>query len=118
MGAGEKQPRLKNWWGPIWRGLIADSTGKHYQNMRAAVWLFLYFVVHADRKTGRLFRHYETISRDTGIKPRTIRQWLFILRKQDYVQVKHSGKSVAIHIQIRKWKPLIGSSHRESDKED
>ena len=106
MGSEEKQLNQKNWWAPIWRGLVADGTAKHYRSMRAAIWLFLYFVIHANRRTGELARRYDTIARETGFNKRTVRQWLSILRKAGYVKVERSGSSLAISIQIQKWKPL------------
>lgn len=114
MSEVQKKLNQKTWWGPIWRGLVADGTGKHYKSMRASVWLFLYFVVHADRRTGKLSRRYDTMVRETGINKRTIRQWLSILRKQGYVQVERSGSSLAISIQIQKWKPLQGAMQNKS----
>jgi DNA-binding transcriptional ArsR family regulator len=106
MNFDNKQPGQKSWWGPIWRGLVADATAKHYRAMRASVWLFLYLVIHADRKTGKLSRRYETIAQDTGLNKRTVRSWLLRLRRQGYVKVERAGGSVAIYIQIEKWKPL------------
>lgn len=98
--------REKSWWAPLWRGLVTDSTAKHYRSMKSAIWLFLYFVMHADRRTGRLIRRYDTIVKETGLAKRTIRHWLSILKRHGYVVVEQSGKSLAIAIQVQKWKPL------------
>jgi hypothetical protein len=102
----------KSWWAPLWRGLVADSTAKHYRSMKSAIWLFLYFVVHADRKTGKLLRRYNTIVKETGLARRTIRHWLLILKRNGYVVVEHSGRSLAITVQVRKWKPLPPKTER------
>jgi DNA-binding transcriptional ArsR family regulator len=100
----------KSWWAPLWRGLVADSTAKHYRSMKSAIWLFLYFVLHADRKTGRLIRRYDTMAKETGFAKRTIRHWLSILKQHGYVEVERSGGSLAIIIRVQKWKPLLPRS--------
>jgi DNA-binding transcriptional ArsR family regulator len=106
MRSKSSSASTKSWWAPLWRGLVADSTAKHYRSMKSAVWLFLYFVMHADRKTGRLIRRYDTIVRETGFAKRTIRHWLAILKRHGYVAVERSGNSLAIVIQVQNWKPL------------
>jgi DNA-binding transcriptional ArsR family regulator len=112
MGSESSGTSAKSWWAPLWRGLVADSTAKHYRSMKSAVWLFLYFVMHADRKTGKLVRRYDTIVKETGLAKRTIRHWLSILKRHGYVVVEHSGKSLAIAIQVQKWKPLPPKNER------
>jgi hypothetical protein len=94
-----------SWWAALWRGLVVDSQAKHYRKMRSALWLFLYLVLHADRRGGRLYRKQETIARDMGVSPRTIRNWLSILRRHGYVAVQNSGRSLSID--IHKWKPIV-----------
>ena len=98
------EPKLKNWWTPVWRGLVVDEQGKHCQAMDGAVWLYLYLLVHADRGTGRVLRRYQTIARDMGRPVATIRRWLSTLRQHDYLTVTHTSHSLVIHIQ--KWKSL------------
>src|SRR5947209_15189420 len=104
MNEHDKHYKAKTWWGAVWRGLIVDSQAKHYLRMRSAIWLFLYLIVHADRKTGELRRKYITISTDMGISERTIRRWLERLHYHNYIMITHTGRSQVIH--IRKWKPL------------
>src|SRR5207253_4179194 len=96
----------KSWWAPLWRGLVTDSTAKHYRSMKSAVWLFLYFVMHADRKTGKLIRRYDTMVKETGFAKRTTRHWLSLLKQHGYVEVESSGSSLAVAIRVLKWKPL------------
>src|SRR5947208_16555275 len=98
MSNSDKQLNHTNWWGPIWRGLVADPEAKHYRSMRSALWLFLYFVVHPNRKTGHLYRRYETIARETGVPKRTIRLWLSRLEKAGYVQVERLARTITITI--------------------
>jgi len=104
-----QQFETKTWWGGIWRGLVVDSQAKHYRAMRSALWLLIYFVIHADRKTGILCRKYETIAHDMGVSIRTIRYWLITLRRQGYIKTKASSGSSALYIHIQKWKPLKGT---------
>ncbi|HZS09343.1 MAG TPA: hypothetical protein VFD58_31200 [Blastocatellia bacterium] len=92
------------WWGPVWRGLPVEPTGRHYQAMRSSIWLYLYLIVHADRKTGRLYRLMPTIARDMGIRPRTVRYWLSVLRRHGYVTTIKSGR--VVQFRIEKWRPM------------
>jgi hypothetical protein len=65
----KRVPRIQSWWAPVWRGLIVEPSGKHYRAMHTAVWLYLYFIVHADRGTGTLFRRINTIAHEMGVEP-------------------------------------------------
>ncbi len=94
-----------NWWGHIWKGLLAEHTAKHYKAMGRAVWLYLYLIVHANRTTGILFRKTITIAVDMGIPIRTIQHWLNLLRKHNYVLTQSTGRSLIIT--ITKWRPII-----------
>jgi hypothetical protein len=90
------------WWTPVWTGLVLDPEGKHYQHMKTAVWLYLYLLLYADRKSGFLMRRVSTISSDTGVAKDTIMRWLIILRKEGYISSRSNGRSLTIRIQ--KWK--------------
>ncbi|HYE74865.1 MAG TPA: hypothetical protein VEF04_16110 [Blastocatellia bacterium] len=98
----------EQWWAPFWRGLFVDPSGKHYEQMKSAIWLYGYLIVHADRKKGTLYRRLPTIAFDMGVKVRTIRYWLSVLRKGGYVRTALTGR--AIQITIEKWKPIIKQS--------
>jgi len=106
MNQNNQQLEAKTWWAGIWRGLVVDSKAKHYKAMRSALWLLVYFIIHADRRTGTLFRKQETIARDMGVSTRTIRYWLATLRRCGYVKIEASTGSSSISIHIQKWKPL------------
>jgi hypothetical protein len=105
----EEQKTPKDWWAPVWKGLVADQEGKHYRRMKNAVWLFLYFVTHADRKTGTLKRKCRTICEQMGLSAKTARKWLKSLKTHGYVKAWSNGR--CLEIQILKWKP-IGESSR------
>jgi len=94
----------KQQWAPIWSGLVADQQAKHYQQMKNAIWLFLYLVLNANRKSGFLIRKVRTISFDMGIKKDTVLRWLSILRKAEYIATRSTGRCLLI--QVRKWKTL------------
>lgn len=94
----------RRWWGPVWRGLTVEPTAKHYQAMGKAVWLFIYLIVHANRKTGITFRRLSMIAEEMGLPLRTIQFWLAKLRKAGYVTTTRNGR--AITVAILKWKPL------------
>lgn len=98
----QKSP--KNWWAPVWKGLVADQEAKHYRGMKNALWLFLYLVLHADRRSGKLKRKCRTISQDMGINSKTIHRWLKVLRDKKYVKTRNTGR--CLEIEISKWRPL------------
>lgn len=54
-------PHDKQWWAPLWKGLIMDPTATHYRHMKNALWLFLYLVLNAGRTTGTVSRKVQTI---------------------------------------------------------
>ena len=95
----------EKWWTPVWRGLPVEPTGKHYHLMRNALWLYLYLLVYANRRTGTLFRRNSTISRDMGVNSRTISRWMNTLRKGGYIETRRRAGR-ALDISITKWKPI------------
>jgi len=106
----------KQWWTPVWTGLVMDGQGRHYYQMRNALWLFLYLLLNADRKTGYLLRKVNTICQDTGINRQTILRWLTVLRNQDYIATKNTGR--CLQIQIRRWKTTEGVSNLTTQKSE
>lgn len=104
----------KDWWAPIWRGLVMDQDAAHFQKMGNALWLFLYFLLNANRSTGILVRKVKTISADTGIHRRRIFEWLTILRDEEYITTRSSGR--CLEIAIHKWKPLGDVSESAHEK--
>ena len=100
------------WWGYVWRGLVVSGSARHYKAMGRAVWLFLYLIIHANRKTGTLYRRINTISRDIGMSPRTVQIWLKTLRDNGYVVTERTGRSLIIH--ITKWRP-ISKRNKDAD---
>ena len=96
----------KQWWAPVWTGLVMDTDAQHYQKMKSAIWLFLYLVLNADRANGSLVRKVKTIILDMGVKRGTILRWLNTLRKEGYITTHSTGRY--LHIQIKKWKNLPG----------
>lgn len=90
----------KQWWSPLWTGLVMDRQAKHYRQIKKAIWLFLYLLVNADRGWV-LVRKAKTISSEMGIKLDTIKRWLNILRKYGYIATQSTGRGLLI--QIRDW---------------
>jgi hypothetical protein len=97
--------RPNAWWAPVWRGLFVDPEGKHYRLMGRALWLYGYLIVHADRRTGTLYRTVSTVARDMQVSRRTIQAWLSVLRQHNYIKTKTTGR--ALVIEIEKWRPII-----------
>ena len=92
------------WWGFVWRGLVVSGTARHYKAMGRAVWLYLYLIIHADRKTGKLYRKISTIEKDIGIPKRTVQMWLKVLRDHGYIVTTRTGR--ALVVSISKWRPI------------
>jgi hypothetical protein len=90
----------KQWWSPVWTGLVMDRQARHYKRMKNTIWLFLYLVINAD-KGGFLVRKVKTIGSDMGIKRDTILRWLNILRRHGYIATQSTGRGLLI--QIRDW---------------
>ncbi len=100
--------KRNDWWSPIWRGLAFDRTAKHRNAMGIALWLYIYFVIHADWTTGTMFRTVKRIATDMGISDKTIRRWLSTLRRHGYITTSQTGR--AVKIQIQKWRSIKKSS--------
>ena len=103
----KERQKPKNWWGAIWRGIVVDEKGKHYRHMGSAVWLFIYLLIHADRKAGSVRRKYTTIAHDMNVSEGTIRNWMRRLRRHQYVTAVSTGRGLLIH--IRRWKTYIAA---------
>jgi len=98
------RPQAHSWWAPIWRGLVVEGTAKHYRAMRSAIWLYFYLIVHADRRTGTLYRRIGTIAHDMGVNPATISRWMAKLASRGYIVRERTGR--ALQITIERWKRL------------
>jgi len=92
---GKVNQNEKDWWAPVFRSLISYE---NYKNIGNAIWLYLYFLLYADRKTGILFRKYKTIKKDLGVSKKTIQRWLKRLRKCGYLVDKNLGRGLLIVI--------------------
>ncbi len=92
------------WWSPLRRGLVFEPSARHYRQMRQAVWLYLYFLLNADAREGRLFRRLSTIAKDTGIPVRTVRRWLLALKRYKYISAEYNGHFW--QIAVTKWRPI------------
>jgi hypothetical protein len=103
-GIHENSHTRIRWWAPLWQGLVMDPEGKHYRRMGQAVWLFLYFILNANRHTGILMRKTATIAVQTGFSPRTIRKWLRVLRQGGYIATRTTGRYLQIEICL--WKSI------------
>src|SRR2546423_15164967 len=98
----QSHARSIKWWGPIWRGLFVDPAGKHYRAMGRALWLYGYLIVHADRRTGTLYRRVATVARDMQVSERTIQAWLSLLRPHSYISTKPTGRALAFSMENRR----------------
>ncbi len=92
----------QSWWTPFWRGLVADSSSKHRRAMGPAIWIYLYLLTYANRKTGIVRRTQESMHHDTGYSIRAIQSHLQRLKRHGYIRTEHSGRYLTIY--ITKWK--------------
>lgn len=81
-----------------------DDQAQHYSRMKQAVWLYLYLLLNANRRTGLLLRKLHTIAGDMGVNRDCVIRWLSVLRAGGYVTTTNTGRSLTI--QILRWKPL------------
>ena len=102
--------------GTVWTGLVVDEGAKHYRKMKNSVWLFLYLVLHANRRTGVLMRKVRTISRDMGITRDTTLRWLKVLRTEGYIATHNTGRYLTI--EVKNWKPLTRPGTMQPQKRD
>lgn len=98
--------KQKTWWAPVWKGLVTDPDARHYRRMKSAVWLYVYLLLNADRRTGFLSRKFITISKDMGLSQGAVKRWMTILRKGGYVATKSNGHSLTIR--VNKWRSIQG----------
>jgi hypothetical protein len=84
--------------------------------MKNAIWLFLYFVINADRKTGFLFRKIRTISSDMGISKDSVSRWLRILKQEGYIDVDNTGRSLNIYVE--NWRSLPKGAKIQQQKQE
>lgn len=94
--------RTSQWWTPVWRGLSADPESKHRIAMGPSVWLFLYLLCYANRRTGIARRRVDQIQKDTGYPVRSIQRHLKRLVQMNYITYYRSQHY--LHISIKKWK--------------
>jgi CRP-like cAMP-binding protein len=104
---GERAKRKVGWWTPIWRGLSADPGSKHRIAMGASLWLYLYLLTYANRKTGMVRRRMDQVQSDTGYPMRTIQRHLKRLEQKSYISLNRSKHY--LHITIKKWKSFHNS---------
>ena len=100
----QKLHSKENWWTPVWSGLIAEPSAKHYKVLRSSLWLYLYFLIYANRYSGILFRKTSTIAGEMELNQRTISRWLAILKQNGYIETIQRGHS--LEITITKWKSI------------
>jgi DNA-binding transcriptional ArsR family regulator len=105
--------KQKDWWTPIWKGLVTDERSKHRKRMGASVWLFLYLLTYTNRKTGIVRKKQATIAEETGYPIRTIQRHLKRLSQAKYITFLDSGHFP--QIRIEKWKLFYHSNSTNDD---
>ncbi len=98
------EPR-NNWWGVLWPGLVLDEEAKHVRRLGMAVWLLLYLIVHANRRTGVVLSYRTTIARRMGVPLRTVQRWLFRLEREGYAALSSGARGPCIR--VLRWRALM-----------
>ena len=104
----------RGWWTPVWKGLIADSSSTHRKAMGASLWLYLYLLAYANRKTGVVRKKQATMSGETGYPLRTIQRHLKRLSSKGYITFLDSGYQP--QIRIEKYKLFYHSPSSVNDQ--
>ena len=91
-------------WYPQFIGLIKDPEGKHHKKLGMAIWLYNFFCADADRKTGEWKGCLSNISEQTGIPLWTIKRYMQILKKGDYVDAKRKENGIVVRVKKYKTK--------------
>ncbi len=103
------------WWAPIPEWV---TWPEHFRKMDQgrALGLYIHLRIKADRKSGKLYRRYETIKRETGMSLRTIQRRMKTLEDGGYIlTVRFSHKLL---IEILGWENSKSSAmYGESEKE-
>ena len=82
--------------------------------MGPAIWIYLYLLIYADRKTGVVHRTQESMHQDTGYSIRAIQSHLRRLKKYGYIATGRTGRY--LKITVSKWKGFqIASRKATSD---
>src|SRR6266851_4800946 len=89
----------KAWWRPVWRGLVVDAEGKHVRQLKSALPLYLYFILHADRHSGVVVRKMATIATDMGMSRWTVRAWMRRLIQKGYITARRTGRATVVKIE-------------------
>jgi hypothetical protein len=100
----------QNPFGPFFRKIVSEPQAKHYRRMRNAIWLYLYLMICANPKTGKLTACVSDIAESMGHSEATISSWLGHLRKWHYVSLEKQKKS--LHLKISQWKDIFDVPQR------
>lgn len=108
---------MTDWkWYPQFTGLIRDPQGKHYKKMGMAKWLFDYFCAQADRETGEWTGSLNKIADETGIPLWSVKRYLTVLKKGNYIETMRAGR--AMRVKIKKFKTLVKETAAAPTSED
>jgi DNA-binding transcriptional ArsR family regulator len=70
--------------------------------MDGAVWLFLYLLLHAERRSGLVRVRIATVAERMGAPQRTVQRWLRRLLAHGYVDLREEGK--VLGVVISRWR--------------
>ena len=88
-------------WIYLLKELFLNPESSHFKKMGSGLWLFFYLVLKAT-PAGFLLKSYQEISKETGIKAKTIRNWMRNLKSKGYISAKRRKKKLLIY--VKKWK--------------
>jgi len=97
--------KTKNVSGPVLQEIVANTQGKHYRRLKNALWIYLYLIIFANPKNGKLTTGISIIAKATGFQEETIRSWLGVLKKWQYISIEKQGKNFIF--KVNRWKKLF-----------
>ncbi|MCA9730926.1 MAG: hypothetical protein H6696_14265 [Deferribacteres bacterium] len=78
--------------------IFEEKLDAHFQQMRMALWLYLYLNVHANKNTGKLVVAADVIAEKFNVAEQVIRNWIAVLKRHQYISVKKQGKELILKI--------------------
>jgi len=99
--------KTKNLFGPVLQEIVADMQGKHYRRLKNALWIYLYLVIYANPKNGKLTSTVTKIAISTGHQEETINSWLGNLKKWHYISIEKHGEE--LQFKVSQWKKMFAA---------
>jgi len=88
----------KDWWRPIWRNQLFGDGGNMRHQIGAAIWLYLYLILHVNPQTGCLRTKVDALAWAMDAPERSVRLWLKTMK--DAGLIVKEGKSRPVILRV------------------